>query len=245
MEAPMYLDRFTPLMSEALHCAGSPEALAMPLEEIQASLLRLAEEERARPLAPFGAPDEGAAREALDQCRFAVYAWADERMLNADRPDAPLWMGLSLQHRFFATAEGGQRFFVRLEELLDSLGVPRERNDEPLALDRRLELAARIPADAPGRDTLAVFALCLLYGFSGRLHGEPELLSGIRKAAHALLPKEEEQLAESRARRAREGGQALLRNLEPLLYMLVPLAVTFLFALYCAAVLADVPVHGL
>ena len=239
-----YLDRFAPLMSEALHCAGSPEGLALPLEEAQARLIDLAEAERAIPLDATAPTRERERRGVLDQCRFAVYAWVDEKMLNAPRPDAAAWVGLSLQSRYCATTEGGHLFFAHLEELLDSLGVARLKDGTPLALDRRLELAAALPPDEPGREALAVHALCLLYGFSGRLYEDPELLAGIRKAAHALVPRRPERGPAAHAL-TRESGRALLHSLEPALYVLVPVAVTALFALFCAAVLANIPVRGL
>ena len=235
------LDRFAPLMSEALHCAGAPEGLSLPLAEAQSRLARLADEERAIPLS---AADAQGAPGGLDRCRFAVYAWADEKMLNAPRPDAAAWMGYSLQSRYFATTEGGHLFFAHLEELLDSLGVARLKDGTPLSLDRRLDLAAALPSDEPGREALAVHALCLLYGFSGRLWEQPELLAGIRKAAYALVPRRPEERSGG-VLPVQASGRALLLGLEPALYALVPIAVTALFALFCAAVLANIPVRGL
>lgn len=240
------LDRFKPLMSEALHCASGPEGPSLPLEEVQARLVRLADEERAIPLtaADVGvAPAKGRGR--LERRRFAVYAWVDEKMLNAPRPDAPAWMGLGLQSRYFGTTEGGHIFFAHLEEILDDLGIARLKDGMPLGLDRRLELAAELPANTPGREVLAVHALCLLYGFSGRLWEAPELLVRIRKAAYGLVPRHEEPAQRRRALLVRESGRSLLGSLEPALYALVPIAVTALFALFCAAVLANIPVRGL
>ena len=123
--------------------------------------------------------------------------------------------------------------------------MARLKDGTPLGLDRRLELAAELPPNTPGREVLAVHALCLLYGFSGRLYEQPELLVGIRKAAHGLVPRHEEPAQPSLALLARETGRSLLGSLEPALYVLVPIAVTALFALYCAAVLANIPVRGL
>ena len=84
-------ERFAPLMAAALHCAGSSEGLAMTLEDIQARMLELADEERAMPpaLTAHGGPTDMPERlRELENARFAVYAWADEKLLNARRPDA-------------------------------------------------------------------------------------------------------------------------------------------------------------
>ncbi len=241
------LERFSPLMGEALHCSGTPEGLALPLKEVQARLARLADQERAA--APVAGNDllpdfSETRRRELDMCRFAVYAWVDENLLNAPREDAAAWMPLSLQYRYFRTTAAGQRFFAYLDELLDSFRLPLDENGQPLDLAKRLELAGEIAPAASGADVLRVFALCLLYGFRGRLYGQPELLAQVRKACYGLLsarkPKTAEQVSP-----AQEGKKTtLLRSLEPVAYVLVPILICAAFGLYCADILANTPIKG-
>ncbi len=235
-------ERFAPLMAAALHYAGSPEGLAMPLEDIQTRLLEQADEERAMPVPPTGGglpdmPEER--RRGLEDARFAVYAWADEKLLNAQRPDAAAWMPLSLQCHYFSTTEAGQTFFSKLDAQLTALGIAAEE-EEPAALAQRLEQARSLPLNDSGLEVLRVYALCLLYGFRGRLYSQGELLARVRKACRALLRRSEPARAPETAP-ARQDRQTLLHRLEPALYVLVPVAVCGLFWLFCANILAHIP----
>lgn len=239
-------ERFAPLMAAALHYAGSAQGLAMPLEDIQARLLEQAEGERAIPAlsADGGLPDmPEERRRELEDARFAVYAWADEKLLNAPRPDAGAWMPLSLQCRYFSTTEAGQLFFSRLNAVLDTLGITGEDDGEPRDLAQRLEMARSLPADGAGVDVLRIFALCLLYGFRGRLYGQKDLLARVRKAAEVLLRRPETRPA-PKAVPVRHDRQTPLHRLEPALYVLVPVAGCVLFWLFCANILAHIPVKG-
>ncbi|MCR5563002.1 MAG: DotU family type IV/VI secretion system protein [Desulfovibrio sp.] len=238
-------ERFAPLMAAALHYAGSPQGLATPLEDIQARLLEQADEERALPVPSAGGdlpdmPEER--RRELEDARFAVYAWTDEKLLNAQRPDAAAWMPLSLQCHYFSTTEAGQTFFSRLDALLTALGIAGE-GAEPPDLAQRLEQARGLPPDSSRVDVLRVYALCLLYGFRGRLYSQDDLLARVRKACRALLRRPEPAQA-PKAAPARQDRQTLLHRLEPALYVLVPIAVCGLFWLFCANILAHIPVKG-
>ncbi len=242
------MERFSPLMSEALHCSGSAEGLALPLEEIQRRLTEMAEQERAT--APLAGGDmmpdfSDVRRRELEMCRLAVYAWADESMLHSPRPDAMSWMPLSLQCRYFHTTEGGQLFFTRLTELLDGMGVRADEEDGDDGTDdiaARLEAACRVSPSAPGADVVRVFALCLLYGFQGRLYGRPEILSRVRKACRELIDVQDAPLEAPATARAE--SRNLLHVLEPAAYVLVPLVVVAAFGLYCADILSNIPVKG-
>lgn len=242
------IERFSPLMSETLHCSGSPEGLALPLEDIQSRLTALADQERAA--VPAGSDDmlpdfSDVRRQELELCRLAVYAWADENMLNSPRPDAVSWMPLSLQCRYFHTTEGGQLFFTRLDALLDRMGIAADMQDEegqPADLAVRLEAAGRVSSSAPGADVLRVFALCLLYGFRGCLYGQPDLLARVRKACYGLVSVD--MSAEDEPSSKQEEGRHLLHALEPVAYVLVPLAVCAVFGLYCADILSNIPIKG-
>ncbi|MBQ7608724.1 MAG: DotU family type IV/VI secretion system protein [Desulfovibrionaceae bacterium] len=230
-------ERFAPLMAQALHCA-SGEGLAMPLEAVQTRLFSLAEEERSALAFSSDLPDR------LEYARFAVYAWADEKLLNAERPDAGAWLPLSLQCRYFSTTEAGHIFFTRLDDVLDSLGIAREVDGVPQDLAERLERACHLAPERSGVDVLRIFALCLLYGFRGRLFAEEELLLRVRKACRALL-RQPETVSLTSAPSSSHAGQSLLGRLEPLFYVLVPVAVCALFWLFCADILAHIPVQGL
>ena len=180
-------ERFAPLMAQALHCAESAEGLALSLDEIQKRLLSLAEEERSQIWEGKSILHDDSAKNDLDDARFAVYAWVDEKMLNAQRADASAWMPLSLQCHYFSTTEAGQQFFARLTVLLDRLCLAREDAENTLDLAMRLELAQNLAKEQDGMELLRVFALCLLYGFRGRLFGQEELLQRVRKACLPLV----------------------------------------------------------
>ncbi|MBQ9406912.1 MAG: DotU family type IV/VI secretion system protein [Desulfovibrio sp.] len=238
-------ERFAPLMAAALHYAGSPQGLAMPLEDVQAQLLEQADEERAMPMPSAGSglpdmPEER--RRELEDARFAVYAWADEKLLNAQRPDAAAWMPLSLQCHYFSTTEAGQTFFSKLDALLTALGITSEEA-EPPDLAQRLEQARSLPSEGSGLAVLRIYALCLLYGFRGRLYSQDDLLARVRKACRALLRRQDPAQA-PKATPVRQDKQTLLYHLEPLAYVLVPVAVCALFWLFCANILAHIPVKG-
>ncbi|MBO7385913.1 MAG: DotU family type IV/VI secretion system protein [Clostridia bacterium] len=240
-------ERFAPLMAAALHYADSSEGLAMTLEDIQARILELADEERALPpvlSADGGRPDmPEARRRELEEARFAVYAWVDEKLLNARRPDAGSWMPLSLQCRYFSTTEAGQLFFSRLGGLLKAFGIAGEENGEPLDLAQRLERASRRLQNKVGVDALLMFALCLLYGFQGRLYGQDELLARVRRACRTLLLRPEI-LPAAETASAQHARQMLLQRLETAGYVLIPVIVCILFWLYCANILANIPAKG-
>ena len=239
-------ERFAPLMAAALHYAGSSEGLAMPLEEIQKRLFERADEERAMPLltADGGLPDLSEERlSELEDARFAVYAWADEKLLNAPRPDSGEWMPLSLQCHFFSTTEAGQQFFSRLDTILNSFDTVDDKDEDAPDLAERLEKACTKQTDLSKVDLLHVYALCLLYGFRGRLYGQEELLTRVRKACHMLCkrPKPMPVLQEAPARHS---TKPLLSILESAGYVLIPIGVCALFWLYCANILAHIPVKG-
>ena len=88
-----------------------------------------------------------------------------------------------------------------------------------------------------------MFALCLLYGFQGRLYGQDELLARVRRACRALLLRPEI-LPAAETASAQHARQVLLRRLETAGYVLIPVIVCILFWLYCANILANIPAKG-
>jgi type VI protein secretion system component VasF len=255
--------RFFSLMSRARSLAGET---ALPLSEIRQALFALAEEEREAPFEEASAsaaekpPREPTQADAagldaasdLSRCRLAVYAWVDEILLNAARPDAAAWTAMSLQHAFFRTSEAGVLFFAHLDELLDQLlpfsGNPAEQSDAKTWLASRLEAAVKLRRDAsPARRALDVYALCLLLGFRGRYFDAPEFCERLRQASRKILADSEgirPGSARSQGRAWRQANKPLPPALEWLFYALLPLAATFLFGLYCANLLVDLPRIG-
>lgn len=257
-------ERFAPLMAETLHYAGSQEGLEKPLEEVRARLFDLAEQERSVSEGCFQGQSAPLRRD-LEQARFAVAAWVDEQMMSSARPDAAMWAALTLQFRYFSTAEAGRLFYQELEKCLDSCGVPRRvriaktetcgtRSDgggldlescgapEPEEW-RELDLAERLDSVQARTDedgALSVYALCLLYGFRGALYGDPALLSRVRKASRGLFGGTPEVRTPPERRRTAE----LAVWGERALFIALPLLVCLVFALYCGGVLANAPFHG-
>jgi type VI protein secretion system component VasF len=243
--------RFFPLMSRARSLAGEA---ASPLSEIRQTLFALAEEEREAPLpaAPVGGEQKRVeagfdAAPDLSRCRLAVYAWVDEILLNAARPDAAAWTAMSLQHAFFQTSEAGTLFFAHLDELLDQLlplGDDAREMDVQTRLASRLEAAVPLRREtSPARRELDVYALCLLLGFRGRYFDAPEFCERLRRAARKILADSEGIRLPSQGR-SRRAEKPLPPALEWLFYAILPLAATFLFGLYCANLLVSLPRIG-
>lgn len=246
------LNRFKPLMSQALHFAGTQAGLETPLEQVQSVLRGLADKERTLPYSEeaSAALSSFSWKENGEYCRFAVYAWIDELLLNAPRPDAIGWMALSLQSFYFATSAAGTRFFDDLNARLACLleGQPQEASLslQPVApaetggLASAFERAAALDLPDEEVQVLRVYALCLVYGFSGRYFDKPEELRALRKAAGQFLAVSEEPLALSKECKPKPLATTL-DFVEPLLYVLVPLLVCLVFGLYCADILANLP----
>jgi type VI protein secretion system component VasF len=233
------VQRFFILMRTALYLARSEEGLSLPPDEIRRRLETPLAEERRLPLPPI--PPGGRSLD-METCRFAVYAWIDETLLNSPRPDAGDWSGHSLQYQFFHTAEGGARFYDNLLRLLRGL----DPNPELERLPELLEKANETFSDGPERGELSVYALCLLYGFSGRLFNRPDMLTRLRETARPLLEEnwppaavQASNGANSTTRDREWRSPSLLSRVEPVLLTLLPLVVTALFLLYCAGILAD------
>ena len=186
---PILLARFDAIMAYALHAAGN-SAQALSWESLAAELDALLEQERRLP------PPPGFSGAELEECRFAVYAWTDETLLNSGRADALLWMSGSLQQRFFRTSNAGVEFYERLDALLEEPpGEPDTLQLSEAGTPGRSVPAIPRPAGAglltslPSRlalwktrqertdhldirnraQIIRVYAACLLYGFRGGL----------------------------------------------------------------------------
>ncbi len=263
-----FLPRFSRLMAEALHCGSAPEGLALPLHEVRERLHALADEERSRPLPssaePLSAPvtatlplpdavdeTDDAARNirlACENARFAVYAWVDELLLQSPRLDAADWLSHSLQYRYCGTTSAGREFFTRLTGIIRNAlplaeNAPTAANEEEELADevlRALEAFVLHGGDELSAAAVRVYALCLLYGFKGMLRDTPETLNRCRKAARALLLRDEPPPTPSLPQ---EGPIApvVAVALEKAAYIILPPVIVLLFGALCAAVLADIP----
>lgn len=257
------LDHFSPLMSRTLHFAGSPDGMAVPLDAVHAALCELADKER---MAVSAGVDGLYPQETLQRCRLAVYAWADEILLNSTRQDAGGWAGMTLQARYFDTSAAGIRVFDDLWSLLDEAEHRQDSaesaillpavlpaglcaaddhpDSEGVALADRFEKAIAETFSPMHDEALRVYATCLLYGFCGRYYPQPSVLRRLRLAARALLKKAPPVVVDDKP--VRTGGvQASLLWLEPALYVVVPLLVTLAFGLYCADILSGMPLTGI
>ncbi|MBQ7456964.1 MAG: DotU family type IV/VI secretion system protein [Desulfovibrio sp.] len=229
-----FLARFAPLMAEALHLAAE---VTLPLEDIRTQITAVAEAERRLPSPKAeGLPDPlGTQQQALEDARFAAYAFVDEKLLNAQRLDAADWLPFSLQVRYFKTTEAGTLFFERFNTHLAAAGIPKE--DKGIALDLAERLDRLQAKSCP--DVVRLFALCLLYGFKGSLFRDAELLARVRKSCQLLLKDAEGATIPFVQRRA--AIRSVRDILESLSYVFVPIAVCAAFWLFCADIVSRIP----
>ena len=98
--------------------------------------------------------------EDFDLARFAVFAWIDEAILNSAWQEKTRWQGEQLQRRYYQTAEAGEEFF----EKLNNLGAHQQQVRE-------------------------VYYLCLALGFTGRYcnPGDEFLLEQLKSSNLKLL----------------------------------------------------------
>ncbi|MBQ7738955.1 MAG: DotU family type IV/VI secretion system protein [Desulfovibrionaceae bacterium] len=235
------IERFAPLMAEALHCAGCTEG-ELSLEEINAQITSLAEKERHQPIPVNNAlPDiKSDLSSEMEDARFAVYAFVDEKILNSERMDASDWMSKSLQCHYFKTTAAGKLFFERLNNLLTKLGVPLEEEGILLDLPGRLDLAKVIGQEKS--PLLRLFALCLLYGFKGYLFINADLLARIRKSCWQLLKEEESPESPTVSQKVLDKTRSVKDIFENISYVVVPATVAIIFWFFCANILSSIPI---
>lgn len=237
-----YLARFEELMHQGLHCASSDEGLNMPLEAISERLYALAEEEQRMPFPDGDVPlRDGLEQEQLRHCRLAVYSWIDEGLLGSRRPDATLWSSFCLQRVYFKTLAGGELFYRSLDEVLKLAGLPSSEDDDA-DLPERLRKAAALPKEDCHWQAVRVFAICLLYGFTGKCN-LPETRAALLRACTGFI--------EPCPPKADVSPQHPLSMQSPFVlaekiaYVLLPLGISLLFMLYCADILANAPLPRL
>lgn len=96
--------------------------------------------------------------EDWDQARYAVCAWVDESILSSAWAHRGQWPRDLLQKRFYNSAEGGEKFFERLNAL-----------------------------GAHQKELREVYYLCLALGFKGRYCGKEESALSQLKASNLKL----------------------------------------------------------
>ena len=85
----------------------------------------------------------GIAAGEYNEARFAICAWIDEALLGSAWQGRTEWQRESLQRRYFQTADAGEEFFERLNQI----GLQQ-------------------------REVREIYYLCLAMGFKGRYHQE-------------------------------------------------------------------------
>jgi len=236
------LGRFFPFVSDVLHCVDTEEGMFLPLEDIKERWILLLEDLRLTACPPSETTlhkTEAEFIQAEERQRFALCAWADEKMLQSSRSDASQWFSHCLQAHYFKTTQGGKLFFEYFEEELDKLSIPQNRGDAALTLIERLHLASG--ADASGKDTLRVFAFCLLLGFRGVMFKNNMELENMRKVCRELLRNTLPAIV--RNEKKKEGS--LWLNLAPFLWILFPIAVCAGYHAWCAGILANLQISGM
>lgn len=265
--------RFAALMAETLHYAGVPAGLETPLNDVNTRLAALAEEERALPapdsaslrqelnLARFAvaawtdeqilsSPRPDAAAWAGMSLQYRYFATSEagtqfyrelEKCLDACGVARRAAIAPPSAPDENAEPAGESE---RENPALVFGAVEAEKNEQEqfhdLDLAERIAAAAPMPDSTQGREALKVFAFCLLCGFRGSLYDDPELLERVRKSCRALFPRAPKTSLPPAPKRTKQ----FLIGLERVSWVLIPLAVCVIFALYCGGVLANAPFGG-
>ncbi len=90
--------------------------------------------------------DGGIVAGEYNEARFAICAWIDEALLGSTWQGRTEWQRESLQRRYFQTADAGEEFFERLNQI----GLQQ-------------------------REVREIYYLCLAMGFKGRYHQEGDV----------------------------------------------------------------------
>ena len=234
---------FSPLLAQTLHFAQ--DAKDVPIEQVGMELARLAERAFAATgtTLHFNEHEEPFPLKLKEKCFFAACAWADEVMLTSDREDTHLWAVHSLQRHFFKTSDAGHLFFVYLAELLDEAGF-RPANSADASFEHRLEFglgeAAASSLDSANGQAILFYAQCILYGFCGEYFERDTVLVPLRKLAFDALTNAIPAASPSLHKEIPE-NKGKSSTVELAFYVALPLVITFLFGMYNAGILANIP----
>jgi type VI secretion system protein ImpK len=144
------IDHFIELFAFVTAFLKKVEEQQPPFQQVQATVVRLlAKSETAVEAGRYS-------REEVDQARFALCAWVDEKVLNSPWREKHLWLREQLQRSYFGTTDAGEEFFQRLNAL-------------PIQ----------------EREVREVYYLCLCLGFTGLLctTGDERQLEQLKIAA--------------------------------------------------------------
>lgn len=130
-------DCFAELIAYVAYFIRSKNANSLSFVQVQTDVQRLLAETEST------MRSGGITQEEYNEARFAVCAWVDEALLGSTWPGKTEWQKESLQRKYFQTADAGQEFFERLNQL-----------------------------GQHQRDAREIYYLCLAMGFRGRYHQE-------------------------------------------------------------------------
>ena len=130
-------DCFAELIAYVAYFIRSKNANSLSFIQVQTDVQRLLAETESTMRSGGITPEE------YNEARFAVCAWVDEALLSSTWPGKTEWQKDSLQRKYFQTADAGQEFFERLNQL-----------------------------GQHQRDAREIYYLCLAMGFKGRYHQE-------------------------------------------------------------------------
>jgi type VI secretion system protein ImpK len=142
-------DCFIDLLGYTAYLIKSVGHRQQPFEQVQADIRRLLGQSESL------AKRSNASPEDYDLARFAVCAWVDEMILASDWRQKDRWQREQLQRIYYNTADAGEQFFDRL----NNLGFQH-------------------------RDVRELYYLCMSLGFMGKyIHeGDEYLLQKVREA---------------------------------------------------------------
>jgi hypothetical protein len=167
-----YAERFFEIIRYVLEVANDPNATARPWAEVSQKIEDLFRAERDLPLPPKLPAEYG------EEARVPIIIWIDEYLMTSKRPDALGWYEFSLQRRLLGTNNGGEMFYTNLSALLkkrfkaiNSGGAWPTPWSGPETPEPDICQLWQRPGEGPAEyeGILDCFALCLVFGFNGRL----------------------------------------------------------------------------
>ncbi len=148
------IDYYVEIITYVVCLVNAKESSQTSFEQVQADINRLISASEAR------LKDSQTIKEDYDLARFALFAWVDEILMGSAWEGKGQWQKEQLQRKYFQTADAGELFF----EKLNNLGPDQ-------------------------KDVREVFYICLALGFSGQYcnPGDEFLLEQLRISNLKLL----------------------------------------------------------
>jgi len=147
-------DCFIDIIAYVAYLSRKVDVSQSPFEQIQADVLRLLSTSQRYMSEGNFTPED------YDLARFAIVAWVDETIMNSAWSHSDLWKRELLQRKYYQTADAGEIFFERLNQL-----GPHQR------------------------DVREIYFLCLAMGFKGQYchDGDNVLLDQLKNSNLKLL----------------------------------------------------------